>query len=132
MYNIPIHIICINSPSKNASFAIPLVIIFIGKKVQYIKGKTPNRFTIDIGNKSMGKTLPDKKSNKTSFKKKKEVTSVSQNTSRLIIIFMKKFNNNENKSIRGKNNDCSKDILIVILEACIINKGTKVIITIIS
>ena len=130
MYNIPIHINCINSPIKNESFDIPLVSIFIGKKVQYIKGKNPNRFTIELGNKSMGKTLPDKKSNKTSFKKKKEVTSVSQNTNRLIIIFIKKFNINENNSINGRNNDCIKDTLTVIFEACIINKGTKVIITI--
>ena len=130
MYNNPIHSTCINNPIKNVAFVISLVSIFIGKKVQYIKGKTPNRFTIETGNKSMGKTLPDKKSNKTSFKKKKEVTSVSQNTSRLIIIFMKKFNNKENRSINGKNSDCFKDILIVIFEACIINKGTKVIITI--
>lgn len=125
MYNIPIHIICINSPMKNASFAILLVSIFIGKKVQYIKGKTSNKFTIDIGNKSIGKTLPDKKSNKTSFKKKKEVTSVSQNTSRLIIIFMKKFSSKENRSITGKSSDCFKVILIVIFEACIMNKGIK-------
>lgn len=130
MYNIPIHIICINNPMKKVLFAIPFVSIFMGKKVQYIKGNISNIFTIDPGNKSKGKTLPDKKSNKTSFKKKKEVTSVNQNTSRLIIIFMKKFNNNENKSIMGKNNDCIKDILIVIFEAFIINKGIKVIITI--
>ena len=129
-YNTAVQITCINSPLKNVSFAILLVNIVIGKNVQYIKGNTPNTFSMDFGNKSMGKTLPDKKSSKISLRKKKEVTSVSQNTSKLIIIFMKKFSSKENSSIIGKSNNWSKFILRLIFEACIMNMGIKVMTTI--
>ena len=130
MYSITIQIICINNPLKNTSFDSPLVNIIIGKNVQYIKGKTPNTFKMDFGNKSMGKTLPDKKSSKISFKTKNEVTSVIQNTSKLIIVFMQKFRSRDNSSITGKSSNCPRLMSMIRFEDCIKNTGINVIITI--
>ncbi|GKU27453.1 hypothetical protein [Clostridium folliculivorans] len=81
---------------------------------------------MNFGNRSIGKTLPDKKSSKMSFKKKREVTSVIQNTSKLIIIFMKKFRSKDNISIKKKSNNSTEFIFRIIFEDCITNIGKKV------